>query len=158
MGIPWWGWVVFAGVLALAELHVPGSYLVWIALGAALTGAVDAAFGVSLEGQLATFAVASALSCILGYFVYRRMHRRVRGEVPLNERSLAMVGARGTVCEAFFNGHGKVRVGDGVWLADGSDLAEGTPVVVSAVRGTRLVVQAVEPRAGPGIADAARAS
>jgi inner membrane protein len=158
MDIPWWGWVVFAGVLALAELHVPGSYLVWIALGAALTGAVDAAFGVSLESQLATFAVASALSCILGYFVYRRMHRRVRGEVPLNERSLAMVGTRGTVCEAFFNGHGKVRLGDGVWLADGSDLAEGTPVVVSAVRGTRLVVQAVEPRAGPSIADAARAS
>jgi membrane protein implicated in regulation of membrane protease activity len=154
MNIPWWGWVVFAGVLALAELHVPGSYLVWIALGAALTGAVDAAFGVSLEGQLATFAVASALSCILGYFVYRR----VRGEVPLNERSLAMVGTRGTVCEAFFNGHGKVRLGDGVWLADGSDLAQGTPVVVSAVRGTRLVVQAVEPRAGSSIADAARAS
>ena len=158
MEIPWWGWVIFAGVLALAELHVPGSYLVWIALGAALTGAADAAFGLTLEGQLATFAVASALSCIAGYFVYRRMRPRVRGEVPLNERSLAMIGERGTVCEAFFNGRGKVRLGDGVWLADGPDLTEGTPIVVSAVRGTRLVVQAVEPRPGPSVADAAPAS
>lgn len=139
--IPWWYWEVLAGILALAELHVPGSYLVWIALGAALTGAVDAGFGISLEGQLGTFAAASALSCVAGYFVYRRMRRPPRGETPLNDRSLALVGARGTVSEAFSNGRGKVRMGDGVWLADGPDLAEGTPVIVSAVRGTRLVVQ-----------------
>ncbi len=52
-----------------------------------------------------------------------------------------MLGARGMVCEPFVNGHGKVRLGDSVWLAAGPDLADGTPVVVSAVRGTRLVVQ-----------------
>jgi len=121
----------------------------WIALGAALTGAVDAAFGVSIEGQLGTFAGASALSCGVGYFVYRRMHRRSRGETLLNDRSLAMVGARATVCDALSNGRGKVRLGDGVWLADGPDLAEGTSVVVSAVRGTRLVVQAAEPKSIP---------
>jgi membrane protein implicated in regulation of membrane protease activity len=152
--IPWWPWMILAGILALAELHVPGSYLVWIALGAALTSAVDAAFGVSVEGQLGTFAAASALSCIAGYFVYRR-RRRVE---TLNDRSLAMVGERGTVCDAFFNGRGKVRLGDGVWLADGPDLAEGTPVVVSAVRGTRLFVQALGPEAGSNPPDAARAS
>ena len=148
MEIPWWAWAILAGILALAELHAPGSYLMWIALGAALTGAVVAPFGLSVEGQLGSFAVASALSCVVGYFVYRRMHRRVRGEMLLNDRSLAMIGARGTVCEAFFNGRGKVRLSDGVWLADGPDLGEGAPVIVSAVRGTRLVVQAVESRAG----------
>src|SRR5712691_9394146 len=158
MAIPWWYWEILAGILALAELHVPGSYLVWIALGAALTGAVDAAFGLSVEEQLGTFAASSGLSCVAGYFVYRRMHWQRRGETLLNDRSLAMVGARGTVCEAFSNGRGKVRLGDGVWLADGPDLAEGTPVVVSAVRGTRLVVQGVQPRSGSGLADAARAS
>ena len=158
MEIAWWAWVIFAGVLALAELHVPGSYLVWIAVGAALTGAADAAFGLSVEEQLGIFAASSGLSCVVGYFVYRRMHRQHRGETLLNDRSLAMVGARGTVCEAFSNGRGKVRLGDGVWLADGPDLAEGAPVVVSAVRGTRLVVQGMQPRPGPGLADAARAS
>ena len=35
---PWWAWIVLAGVLALAEMAVPGSYLMWIALGAAVTG------------------------------------------------------------------------------------------------------------------------
>jgi len=158
MEVAWWPWAILAGLLALAELHLPGSYLVWIALGVALTGAVDAAFGVSVEAQLGTFAAASALSCIAGYFVYRRLDRRRRGATPLNDRSLAMVGARGTVCDAFFNGRGKVRLGDGVWLADGPDLAEGAPVVVSAVRGTRLFVQALGSKAGSDPPDAARAS
>jgi membrane protein implicated in regulation of membrane protease activity len=156
--IPWWPWVILAGILALAELHVPGSYLVWIALGAALTGATDAAFGISVEGQFGTFAAASSLSCIAGYFVYQRLHRRRRGETLLNDRGLAMVGARGIVCDAFFNGRGKVRLGDGVWLAVGPDLAEGTPVVVGAVRGTRLVVQALGAKVGADPPDAARAS
>jgi membrane protein implicated in regulation of membrane protease activity len=157
MAIPWWSWAVLAGILALAELHMPGSYLVWIALGAALTSGLAAALGGSLEGQLGTFAGASALSCVVGYFVYRRLHRRRRGETPLNDRGMAMIGTRGTVCEAFFNGRGKVRLGDGVWLADGPDLAEGAPVIVSEVRGTRLIVQAGEPKAGSNPPEASEA-
>ena len=119
-----------------------------------LTGAADVAFGLSLEGQLGVFAAASALSCVAGYFVYRRLHQHQhqRDDLPLNERDRAMFGERGTVCEAFVNGRGKVRLGDSVWLAAGPDLAEGAPVVVSGVRGTRLVVdglQPKEPAAGP---------
>ena len=156
MDISWWAWVILAGILALAELHAPGSYLVWIALGAALTSVVAAVFGVSVGGQIGSFAAASALSCIVGYYVYRRVHRARREETYLNERGLAMVGARGTVCEAFFNGRGKVRLGDGVWLADGPDLGEGIPVTVRAVRGTRLLVEAVDPQSGADPPAAAR--
>jgi len=149
MPVAWWAWIILAGVLALAELHMPGSYLVWIALGAALTSLAHAALGVSLEAQLALFAGASALSCAIGFFVYRDLGHRRRHQEPLNQRSLAMLGARGIVCERFVNGHGKVRLGDTVWLAAGPDLAEGSAVVVSAVSGTRLVVQAVAPPAVP---------
>ena len=107
-----------------------------------IIGSSDRAFGLTLAGQLAVFAAASALSSLAGYFIYRQLHWGRRGEIVLNERGRALVGARGTVCEAFVNGSGKVRLGDGVWLAAGPDLAEGTPVVVSAVHGTRLFVQA----------------
>jgi membrane protein implicated in regulation of membrane protease activity len=146
-GFGWWAWMILAGALGVAEMFAPGAYLVWIALGAALTGAADAAFGLSLEGQLGAFAAATALSCAVGYFVYRGLHSRQRQEEPLNERHRAMLGERGTVCETFVNGRGKVRLGDSVWLAAGPDLAEGATVVVSGFRGTRLVVDAMSPKA-----------
>ena len=107
---PWWVWVILAGILGLAEMHVPGSYLMWIALGAALTSLVAVVFDLPLSEQIGSFAVASALSCAVGFFVYRRLYRPVRGASALNERGQAMVGARGTVCEAFFNGRGKVEI------------------------------------------------
>jgi inner membrane protein len=142
MAIPWWAWVIAAGLLAVAELHAPGGYFVWLALGAAATSAVHAAFGASLEAQLITFVVASAVSCSGGYLIYRRIdHGRQNGRL-LNQRHLEMVGTRGIVCETFCNGLGKIRVGDTVWLASGGDFVEGTPIVITGVRGTRLLVQA----------------
>jgi membrane protein implicated in regulation of membrane protease activity len=145
MAFAWWAWMVLAGVLGLAEMGAPGAYLMWIALGAALTGLVDGALGLSLEGQLAVFAVASALSCAAGFFVYRRMQPARHAAPPVNEPQRALLGARGVVCEAFVSGRGKVRVGDSVWLANGPDLAEGAPIVVSSVHGTRLLVDRLEP-------------
>jgi len=138
-GWPWWAWIVLAGILALAEMVVPGSYLMWIALGAAIT-AVAATTGMVLEGQLAVFATATAVSCLGGYFVYRGMEPSHDSGAPLNAPQRSMIGARGTVCQALVNGRGKVRIGDTVWLANGPDLAEGTPVIVAGLRGTRLEV------------------
>jgi membrane protein implicated in regulation of membrane protease activity len=144
--IPWWAWTILGAVLALAELHAPGSYLIWVAVGAALTAAADAAWGLSITGQLGVFAAASALSCVAGYFVYRKAGNPLLDErAPLNQRNAAMVGARGTVSAPLVGGLGKVRLGDSVWLAEGPDLAEGTPVVVTSVRGTRLSVEAAAP-------------
>jgi inner membrane protein len=143
MAFPWWAWAILAAIVGLAELHVPGSYLVWVALGAALTAGAVALWGLTLEGQLGLFAVASAFACVAGYFVYRAiLHAPSKEEAPLNQRNEMMRGAQGVVCERFANGHGKVRLGDGVWLAHGPDaLAEGTPVTVTAVRGTSVIVE-----------------
>jgi membrane protein implicated in regulation of membrane protease activity len=137
---PWWAWVVAAGILALAEMALPGSYLMWIALGAAVTALAAALTGMAMEGQLAVLAIATAASCLGGYFVYRGLESDRDGRAAPNAPQRSMIGARGTVCQTIANGRGKVRVGDTVWLADGPDLAEGTPVIVTGVRGTRLDV------------------
>lgn len=136
---PWWVWAVLAAGVGLAELHLPGSYLIWIALGAALTAAIDAMWGLSLPAQIATFAVASAVSCVLGYFVYRKIGR---DEPALNQRDMQMIGEHGVTCETFVNGRGKVRLGDSVWLAEGPNLANGVPIVVTSLRGTSVIVAA----------------
>jgi membrane protein implicated in regulation of membrane protease activity len=141
-GIPWWGWAAAAAVMALAELHAPGSYLIWIAVGAAITAGVAAtSAALSLEPQIAAFAAAAGFSCVLGWFVYRTMPGRRGEDTLLNRRALQLVGARAIVCDAFVNGEGKVRVGDSLWLAEGPTLHEGDAVIVTAVRGARLVVR-----------------
>ena len=138
---PWWAWAVLAALLGLGELHMPGAYLIWVALGAVVAAAADAAFGLGLEAQIATFLAACAVSCAAGYVIYDKVNGRRRPEGPLNQRDLLAIGARGVVCTGFVAGRGKVRLGDSVWLAEGDDLPEGTPVIVTAVRGTSLLVE-----------------
>lgn len=141
-GLPWWPWAIAAALLAVAELHWPGAYLIWVALGAALTsGAVAPGLAVTLDAQFLAFAVAAAASCVTGWFVYRALPRPANDGANLNQRAAQLVGARGVVSEALRHGQGKVRIGDSQWLAEGPDLAVGDAVVIAAARGTRLVVR-----------------
>ncbi len=140
--IPWWVCAGLAAAIALVEIHLPGSYFVWIAVGAALTAAATAAgIASTLEAQMGALALITALTCGAGYYVYNRIgfsqtNRR------LNQRNLLMVGDRGVVSVPVVNGRGKVRLGDSVWIAEGPELGIGTPVVVTGVRGTCVVVEA----------------
>jgi membrane protein implicated in regulation of membrane protease activity len=118
----------------------PGAYLIWIALGALLTAALDAASDLTTEAQFITMAIASGLSCFGGYFVYRHGDRRKVDRAALNERAALLVGERGVVSSEIVGGTGKVRLGDTVWLAEGPDLPVGAAVIVSSVRRARVLV------------------
>jgi membrane protein implicated in regulation of membrane protease activity len=142
--VPWWGWAVAGAVLGLAELHAPGSYLIWIAVGAVLTAALAAWCDLSTAAQLVTMIVASGLSCFGGYFVYRHVDRRQADDGMLNRREALLVGEHGVVCSEIFHGTGKVRLGDTVWLAEGPDLPTGTAVIVKSVRRARVRVRPVD--------------
>ena len=137
-----WIWAIAALVAAIAEIIVPGFYLIWLAAGAAITALASFALGLALTAQLFLFAVASILTCIAGYFAYRRLSRPPADAPSLNQRGLELVGATGTVYEAIRNGRGKINLGDSVWLAEGPDLDAGAAVVVTALRGTVAVVAA----------------
>jgi membrane protein implicated in regulation of membrane protease activity len=142
-----WLWATAALLVAFVELVAPGMYLIWIALGAAITAAVTGVFAPALEGQFLVFAAASLASCAVGFFVYRALARQRPDDPTVNQRGLDLIGAHGTVSENFRDGRGKVRLGDSLWLAEGpDDLAAGAPVVVMALRGTTAIVE----RAGQG--------
>lgn len=149
---PWWAWAILSLLLGLSEIHKPGAYLIWISLGAAATAAIDFGVELSFAGQIGTFAVASAISCAGGYFIYNRFSQPVERAENLNRRDLEMIGQQGIAFGAFANGHGKVRVGDTVWLAEGPDMEDGTPVVIRAMHGTSA---SVEPLPKNGKNDAA---
>jgi membrane protein implicated in regulation of membrane protease activity len=137
-----WIWATGAAIVAIFELHAPGYYLIWLALGAALTALAVALTDMSLSGQIATFALASSASCVVGFFAYRRLALFAGTKSSLNQRDQSMVGAKGVVCVSIVNGRGKVRLGDSVWLAEGPDLEVESPVVVVGIRNTIAVVEA----------------
>jgi len=135
-----WAWAIGALLLAIFELHAPGFYLIWIALGAAIAALATFGFALALEGQLLTFAAASLASCLAGFFVYRRVLGGATPPLLLNLRGRQLVGTHAVVAEPIRNGHGKIRTGDTVWLCEGPDLPAGAPVVVTGMRGTTAIV------------------
>lgn len=128
LATPGLAWLILAGVLALTELLVPGIFLVFVAAGAALTGVVTLIIPeFALLFQVAMFVVATCGAVAIG----RSWYARNPGESPdpqLNDRVARLVGQIVTVVEPIEAGRGRVRVGDGEWLACGPDAAAGTRV------------------------------
>ena len=51
------------------------------------------------------------------------------------------VGSEAVLVGAIVNGHGRVRLADTTWLADGPPLPAGTRVRIVGARGTLLIVE-----------------
>ena len=135
-----WIWAIAAILVGLSELHAPGSYLIWIGIGAAFTAVAASVSDLTLGMQIGIFIVAAGVSCVFGHFVYQRIIRSPLAPL-MNQRTLAMVGAKGVVAKSFEHGRGKVALGDTVWLAEGPNLTEGTPIIVMRMRDTTVIVQ-----------------
>jgi membrane protein implicated in regulation of membrane protease activity len=141
-----WVWAIGALLTAIAELHCPGCYLIWIAAGGMITALASFAFDLSLSSQISIFVSSCIATCLCGYFVYNHFaitdseKAFQKNTFPLNQRDLTLIGTRGVISDSIQNGRGKVKLGDSVWLAEGPDLKDGTAVVVTDVRGTVVFV------------------
>lgn len=126
-------WLIGAFVLGIAELIVPGVFLIFVAVAAGIVAATLLAMPATpLTVQALMFAVWSAVAVAIG----RRWYRAYPVETSdplLNDRGARMVGQVATVVEAIRGGEGRVRVGDGEWPAAGADTEAGARVVVERV-------------------------
>lgn len=132
-------WLSIGIVLCIAEMIVPGVFLLWLGIAALLTGLAVFILPIPLAAQLLLFAVLSVASVYAG--------RRWSGslEIPsddpmLNDRLARLVGEPVVVEEAIVGGRGRVRVGDGVWPAIGADAAAGTRLTVTGAANGVLTV------------------
>jgi membrane protein implicated in regulation of membrane protease activity len=137
---PQWAWLSLAALLAIAELIVPGVFLIWFAIAAAATGVVTLVTGVALPFQIALFALFSIASLYGGRRAY------ASAPVPtsdplLNDRAARLKGRTVTVVGAIEHGEGRVRVGDSVWNARGPNCQAGARVRVTGIEGTCLIVE-----------------
>ena len=138
-----YAWWLLALVLIGAEMILPGYFLLWIGIAAGVMGAITLlAPTLPMIAQTLVFALLAIVTCTI-YWRYIRPLAEQRNDQPLlNRRGEKLVGQRFVVIEPIVNGRGKVRVGDGTWLAEGPDLVAGSEVEVVAVSGTTLRVKA----------------
>ncbi len=137
---PWFWWIL-AGLLLLLEMTMPGFFMLWLALAAAITGIIDMSLHLSWTEEILSFAILSAL-LVLASWRFVMASRNMNSDSPhLNQKHNAFVGKTYILNTAIINGSGKIKVEDALWDVDGPDAAEGTRVKVLAVDGLRLVVE-----------------
>tara|TARA_R100001244_G_scaffold20643_5_gene21542 strand:- start:8686 stop:9165 length:480 start_codon:yes stop_codon:yes gene_type:complete len=136
-------WLGLAALLALAELFVPGVFLIWVAAAAAVTGILSLFIDLTVAGQLTVFGLSTILAVLGGRRWY--LTHNVESENPLlNNRSAQMVGRTVTVVESISATSGRVKVGDGEWPAKGPNMEKGTIAKVAAVEGGVLRLEAMD--------------
>lgn len=135
-----WLWLTLGVLLAGLEMLVPGVYLIWLAGAAIITGGLTYLLGLSPAAQIIDFVF---LSMIIVFSARRWLRDQpiVSSDPLLNRRGARLVGQTALVVESIEDGDGRVRVGDGEWLARGPNLAAGTKVRIAEVDGTVLIVE-----------------
>jgi membrane protein implicated in regulation of membrane protease activity len=145
-GLGAWNWIVLGAVLLGLEVFAPGVYLLWIGVAALLTGALSFQIGDAAwwgwPAQVIVFLVLSLASVIVGRFAFGS-DKGESDQPLLNQRERQLIGQISTLEEDLRDGHGRIRLGDTLWLATGPDMAAGTRVRVVAAEGTTLRVEAV---------------
>jgi membrane protein implicated in regulation of membrane protease activity len=141
-----YGWWLLALVLIGAELLMPGFFLLWIGLAAAVMGLVLIFLPpLPLLSEAVLFVVLALVSC----FVYWKFVRNALDEPStaplLNRRAEQHIGRRYVLETAIVNGQGKARVGDSLWLVKGPELPVGATVEVVGVEGATLQVKIAAP-------------
>ena len=139
-GYFWW---IVAGLLLLAEMAMPGIFMLWLAMAAALTAILDLVFHFTGVHEIFCFAIL-ALLCVLASWRFVMNSRHSKTDSPhLNQRHHGLVGRSFVLDRAIVNGRGKIEVEDTLWDVDGPDMAVGARIKVTGVEGMRLVVEAV---------------
>jgi membrane protein implicated in regulation of membrane protease activity len=146
---PGWAWLIGGTLLLIAEVLVPGVFLLFVGAAAMLTGVFALLFDLGAPAQLALFALYTALAVMIGRRVYGRPQQD-DGDDLLNDRAAQMIGRQVMVVSPVDEHGGRVKVGDGEWSARGDHAGLGDLVRVVAVEGNCLKVERLAPLPPPG--------
>lgn len=135
-------WLSLGGLLLAAEMLGASGYLLWSGIAAVVTGLLVWGLPLGWEAQGVCFALLTLVAAFLWWRWLSTRRQQASGEV-LNQRGYQLVGRHLLLETTLVNGRGHIRVADSSWpvMAD-SDLPAGTEVVVVAVEGITLKIQA----------------
>ncbi|OOF58518.1 NfeD family protein [Rodentibacter myodis] len=139
-----WHWLVLGFVLLIAEVIIPGVFLLWWGLAALITALLQFLFPNLSLAELAIFY--ALLACILSVLWWKYQHtkdNRDQSHSTLNQRDHAMLNKQGIVVEIAANGIGRGAFGDTTWRIQGEHLAANDLIKVVRVDGITLIVEKV---------------
>jgi membrane protein implicated in regulation of membrane protease activity len=148
-----WFWVFVAIAFAIAEIVTTALFALFITIGA-LGAAAASLLGFNLLVQ----AIVLGVLGVTGIFIARPylVERLHIGRPTLRSGADSMVGQRAVLTDPI-RGEGEpghVKIAGELWPAlteDGSPLAATTPVIITALRSTTLIVRAVSSTANPTV-------
>lgn len=135
-----WLWLILAVVLGIAELLLPGVFLIWVAAAAALTGLATLATALPVAGQFLLFAGLALATTWVGRKAYQR--NPVPSADPLlNDRVARLIGDVVELATPIVHGRGRARVGDSEWPVSGPDAPAGACMRITGVEDGVLTVR-----------------
>ena len=137
---PHWAWLALGLVLAIAEMAIPGVFLIWLAGAALVTGVVAWLVPVGMPLQIVLFAVLAIVAVFAGKR-YLAANPVVSADPLMNDRGARLVGETVVVTHAIDGGTGRVKLGDSEWLVRGPEAEPGTRMRVSGHDGAVLLVE-----------------
>jgi len=140
-------WAAAALLLMAAEAIIPGAFLLWMGIAAAVVFlGVLLLPGIPELAQMAAFMVLSFISIQVYRKWIRGKGRERQSDHPaLNRRAAQHVGRVVALDSAIHGGLGRVKIGDAFWTVEGPELPQGASVRVIAVNGMNLQVEAATP-------------
>jgi membrane protein implicated in regulation of membrane protease activity len=149
--VGFWFWVIVAIVFAIAEVMTVALFAAFIAVGA-LGAAVVSLMGFNLLVQAIVLGIIGVVGILVARpYLVERLHI---GRPALRSGADSMVGQQTLLIEPIggLEQPGHVKIAGEMWPAlteDGSPLPATTPVVVTALRSTVLIVRPVSNSSSP---------
>lgn len=137
-------WLILGLVLLTLELLGSGGYLLWIGGSALAVSVVARLSDLSPEMQWVLFGAISVIFTLAWYFYQRDKDRHAIESSVMNQRAKSLIGERGMAMTDITRSGGRVKVGDGSWLAsslEGTTLPANCTVKVVSIEGTMLLVE-----------------
>lgn len=143
--LTFWQWWILGALLLGLELMAPGIFFLWVGLAAGLTGAVVLVLpGLGWELQVLGFAALAVAVTMAGRWWWST-RGGTTGDPTLNQRAASLIGSTCVLVTDLAHGHGRAQVGDSTWTVTGPDMPADTPVTITGVRGTVLIVERANP-------------
>ena len=143
-----WSWFIIGLLLMVAELILPGVFLIWVGISALVIGTLTLISFTDVswwpwQAQIVAFAVLSLVLALVGRKLFPSDTKN-DAAARINDPLSRHVGSEATLEQAIENGTGRIKLGDTIWRAScASALTKGAKVKVIGHNECVLQVEAV---------------